>query len=112
MKTTIFRLVILLLVLAELAWFVLPSHKPLMGDSYRNRERMEALNQDSHIHTPATWSAAQNEIRLLYEHDSKRKMTVMAILVVLDAALILFFWNFGRRNKGDAPSVSAEAKAI
>jgi hypothetical protein len=112
MKTNIFRLVILLVVLAELAWFVLPSHKPLMGDSYRNRERMEALNEDSHVHTPATWLAAQNEIKLLYEHDSKRKMTVMAILVVLDAALIFFFWNFGKRNKIAAPSESADNKAI
>jgi len=60
---------------------------------------MEALNEDSHIHSSATWSAVQKEMTLLYQHDSKRKMTIMVILVVFDAALILFCWNFDRRSE-------------
>jgi|SRR5665213_133170 len=103
MKANIARVVIALLVMVELAWFIVPSHKSLMGETYRNTERIGALTQYSQDHSPAKWGAVQKEMDLLYKHDSNRKLTVMVILMAVDIALVFFFWNFVGRNVTGSP---------
>ena len=97
-KTKIAGAVIAVLVLSEVAWFVAPSHKSLMGESYRNHERIDALAQYAQHPSPATKSAVDRETDLLYDYVGKRNALFFASLLLLDCVLVFIVWRLDRRR--------------
>ena len=93
MKKNLARIIIVLLVAAEIAWFISPSHKSLMGDAYRNQERIAALNQNASQPSLANQAIVDNEMKLLSEHAAIRHFEIFAVFLGLDGILIFLFWN-------------------
>lgn len=91
MKKNVVRTILVLLVAAEIVWLVSPSHESLMGESYRNQERLSALNQNASHPSPANQATVNNEMKLLSEHAANRHIEIFVALLVLDGILISFF---------------------
>jgi hypothetical protein len=91
MKKNLARIIIVLLVAAEIAWFISPSHKSLMGDAYRNQERIAALNQNASQPSLANQAIVDNEMKLLSEHAAIRHFEIFAVFLGLDGILIFLF---------------------
>ena len=98
-KRIVARSALVLLIVSEMACLVQPRMGSSIGESYRNGERLEALKQLAENPTPATQLKVNNEMNLLDRHVSYRWLIVIALLLILDSALIFFFWNFGDTSK-------------
>ncbi len=93
MKTNLVRAIIVLLVAVEIVWFVSPSHKSLMGESYRNQERLAALNQNASQPSSANQAVVDKEMKLLSKHVANRHIEIFVALLAFDGLLIFCFWN-------------------
>jgi hypothetical protein len=107
MKLT--KLVIVVIVLIQSAWFILPRAGSLMGDPYRNQERIAAFKQSVEAPSTATKAAADQEMRLLSQHVRNHNLVVLAFNLLIDSILILLCWNFAAGRK-DRPNVNAVPK--
>jgi len=87
------RVVIVVLVLAQVAWFVLPRSDSLMANPYRNHERIAAFRQNAQMPSAVTKMAVDQEMRLLSQHVRNHNLTVLAFSLVIDSILILLLWN-------------------
>jgi hypothetical protein len=88
------RATIILLVVIEIGWFIAPHSGSLMGNSYRNHERIKALTKYANEHTTTTRTTVDKELDLLSEHESNRDIVIFAILIGVDVAIVFMFWNF------------------
>jgi hypothetical protein len=96
------KLVMLVIVAIQLAWFIYPRAGSSMADPYRNHERIAAFKQNAEAPSSASQFAVDREMRLLYEHLAKRNVIFLAANLVADTILILLFWNFGRLQRGQS----------
>ena len=96
------KVVILVIVLVQLAWFILPRTASLMGDPYRNQERIDAFRQNVEAPSPVTKATVDQEMRLLSQHVRNRTLVVLALNIVIDSILVVFCWNFADGRKGNS----------
>jgi hypothetical protein len=100
MKPTFFlRLLIIVAVALELLWFVYPRMGSVMGESYRRRERLEALRayqEDPSAHSDAR---LHEELDRASAHIGNRHLLLFGVLLVGDAIAIYLFWNYEPARK-------------
>ena len=70
----------------ELAWLLLPRN--LSADSYRLRERRQALAEWGRQRTPETRAVWDREYQLLQAHQQRTAMLVTSAILVEGVALI------------------------
>ena len=90
--------VIVVIILIQLAWFILPHAGSSMGDSYRNQERIVALKQNAESPSPATQFAVEQEMKLLSVHLRNRNLALFVVNLAIDVVLILTLRNLSRRQ--------------
>jgi hypothetical protein len=105
MKKTFQTLLIAFVVLIQIGWFVLPQHNSLMGESFRNKQRLEALKANANDPSLATQASVAKELDLLSNHAANRHIATFAIILLIDGLLlvcILKTRTLNRANKSDS----------
>jgi hypothetical protein len=93
------KLVIVVIVLVQLAWFIYPRTGSLMGEAYRNQERIAAFKQNVEVPSPAAKAAVDQEMKLLAEHVRNHNLVMLACNLVIDGMLIFLCWSFSSGRK-------------
>ena len=80
-------LIVVVVLLAEIAWFVWPriSLNGDVGEPYRHDERLKALEAWGEHPTPESKVAYDAEVKLLDEHMAREEYEILAVAIVLDA---------------------------
>ena len=95
MKTeTVRLLIIVILVVPLFAAVLLPAGQP----HYRIRERIEAMKAYTLSPSASTKAALDDEFARLHQHEKKQGIILVPALLIVDAVLIYFFWNYGIRK--------------
>jgi len=98
-KTVIARIAIVLVLLVEIAWIVLPKTGDTMHTAYRHDERIEALKQYAENPSASNWQNVQNEMNLLNHHASTQMMVMCVVLLIIDGILVACFWNLQLKKR-------------
>ena len=89
------RLVIIVFVVLPLfAAILIPAGQP----RYRIRERVEAMKAYTLSPSPSTKAALDDEFARLHEHEKAQGIILVPALLLVDAVVIYFFWNYGKRK--------------
>jgi hypothetical protein len=95
-KTETIRLLIIIFVVLPLfASVLIPAGRP----HYRLKERLEAMKAYTLNPSPATKAALDDEFARLHQHENKRDAILIPALLIVDAVVIYFFWNYGTRKR-------------
>jgi hypothetical protein len=95
MKTETIRLHIIVFVLLTLfASLFLPAGQP----RYRLKERVEAMQAYTLNPSPSTEAALHEEFARLHHHEAMVGVILLPLVLLLDAVVIYFFWNYGARK--------------
>jgi hypothetical protein len=95
MKIKSIRLHIMIFVLLTLfVSLVLPAGHP----HYRIRERIEAMEAYTLNPSTSTKATLDNEFARLHHHEKMTGVILVPSFLLIDAALIYFFWNYGTRK--------------
>lgn len=95
MKTEAIRLHIIVFVLVTLfACVIIPPGRP----GYRLKERIEAMEANRLNPSASTKAAVYEEFARLNRHEAMVSDILLPSVVLVDAAVIYFFWNYGKRK--------------
>lgn len=95
MKTETVRLLIIVFLVVQLfASVLVPAGQP----HYRVRERIEAMKAYTLSPSASTKAALDDEFARLHQHEKMQGIILVPALLIVDAALIYFFWNYGTRK--------------
>src|SRR5437879_5562631 len=95
--TVFFRLAIIVIVIVEVYAFMYPRNRAHpMSD-----RTIEAFEAQSTHRSPATQAALEVSIERDVRHNDLQHLLAFSPLLVLDAALVYFYWNYG---KGERPA--------
>ena len=101
MKTRAKVVLILVVILAQLAWLVRPRislHGEVLDEAYRHGERFATLVAKSEHPSPETEAEFNREVDLLHEHMQRRGLAHVALLLVLNGAGIYLFLHYASRK--------------
>lgn len=102
MKTKDIRLAIIVFVLVTLfASLVLPAGQP----RYRLKERVEAMEAYTLNPSASTQAAVHEEFARLHHHEAMEGVILLPSVLLVDAVVIYFFWNYGQRKIMTHPRV-------
>ena len=89
------RLVIIVFVVLPLfAAVLIPAGKP----RYRIQERVGAMKAYTLSPSPSTKAALDDEFVRLHQHEKTQGIILVPALLLVDAVVIYFFWNYGTRK--------------
>ena len=95
MKTETIRLLIIIFVALPLfASVLLPAGQP----RYRLKERVEAMKARTLNPSADTEAALHDEFTRLHQHERMQGIILVPTLLLVDAVVIYFFWNYGTRK--------------
>ncbi|HLX68020.1 MAG TPA: hypothetical protein VKV04_00190 [Verrucomicrobiae bacterium] len=95
MKTETIRLLIIIFVAVPLfASMLIPAGQP----RYRLKERVEAMQAYTLNKSASTKAALDDEFAKLHQHEKTQGIILVPALLLVDAAVIYFFWNYGTRK--------------
>ena len=95
MKTETVRLLIIIFVAVPLfASMLIPAGQP----RYRLKERVEAMQAYTLNKSASTKAALDDEFAKLHQHEKTQGIILVPALLLVDAAVIYFFWNYGTRK--------------
>jgi len=95
MKIETIRLLIVLFVALPLfASLLIPAGQP----HYRLKERIQAMQAYTLNKSASTKVPLDDEFARLHQHEKMRGIILIPALLIVDAALIYFFWNYGTRK--------------
>jgi hypothetical protein len=92
MKTETIRLLIVIFVLLTFASLILPPGQP----GYRLKERVEAMEANSRNPSASTEAALHEEFARLNHHEAMVSDILLPSVLLVDIAVIYFFWNYGK----------------
>jgi hypothetical protein len=87
-------LIIAFILLTSFALLVVPAGQP----RYRRLERVEAMKTYTLSPSEATKAALNEEFARLHLHEATLTAILLPTVLVSDAVLIYFFWNYGRQK--------------
>src|SRR6266571_859859 len=93
MRTSSCRFLIVLLLLVQVGWFLMPTMNKL-ADPFRYEERRAAYEQWTRQQTPASRAVVDKERGLLYNHTLLKGLLTLALLLVFNGLGIYYFWNY------------------
>ena len=96
MKAIHWRIIIVLLLLLQVAWFLQPGDR--LADPYRYKERQKAYLDWMRDKTPESHAIFQKERGRLYDHQGLVAIVTVLSFLVLDGVGIYYFWNYGIRK--------------
>ena len=100
MKIDIVRLLIIIFVLLTLGFLFVPA-----GQSrYRLKERVRAMEAYTLGPSASTKAALDDEFARLHHHEATQDAILLPSALLVDAAAICFFWNYGSRKKIAQPA--------
>jgi hypothetical protein len=106
MKIDLVRLLIIIFVsLTLLASLFIPAGQP----RYRLKERVQAMQAYNLNPSASTKAALDTEFARLHHHEATLGAILLTSVVIADAAVISFFWNYGRRKTTAQPVTAANA---
>jgi hypothetical protein len=95
MKTkTVRLLIIFFLVVPLFVSVLLPAGQP----HYRIRERIDAMKAYTLSPSASTKAALDHEFARLHQHEKVQGIILGPALLIIDAVVIYFFWNYGTRK--------------
>jgi hypothetical protein len=95
MKIETIRLLIIIFVAVPLfAFMLIPAGQP----RYRLKERVEAMQAYTLNKSASTKAALDDEFAKLHQHEKTQGIILVPALLLVDAAAIYFFWNYGTRK--------------
>ena len=95
MKTETIRLLIIIFVALPLfASMLIPAGEP----RYRLKERIEAMQAYTLNKSASTKAALDDEFARLHQHEKTQGIILVPTLLLVDAVVIYFFWNYGTRK--------------
>jgi hypothetical protein len=95
MKTETIRLLIIIFVAVPLFTSILiPAGQP----PYRLKERVEAMQAYTLNKSASTKLTLDDEFTKLHQHEKTQGIILVPALLLADAAVIYFFWNYGTRK--------------
>ncbi len=97
MKFSLYRVLIVLVILFQIGWLLSPNLNTL-SDLYRYDERQKALETWIREKTPESKAAADVERHLLHVHWQHKALLISGLFLVVDGILIHYFWNYGQRK--------------
>jgi hypothetical protein len=101
MKIDTVRLLIIIFVLLTLfASLVVPTGQP----RYRLKERVQAMQAYTLTPSGSTKAALDDEFARLHHHEATLAAILLPLVLLADAAVIYFFWNYGRRKTTAEPT--------
>ncbi len=83
----------------EVAWFFSPKKGSLMGESYRSRERIEALQENAENPSPAARAKVEEEFHLVSRHQYNRRVAILGGLLIGNAVFIACLCKSGLWGK-------------
>jgi hypothetical protein len=96
MKTETIRLLIIIFVALPLfASLLIPAGQP----RYRLKERVEAMQAYALNPSVSTKAALDDEFARLHQHEKTQGVILVPALLLVDAVVIYFFWDYGTRKK-------------
>jgi hypothetical protein len=100
-KIDIVRLLVIIFVsLTLLALLIIPAGQP----RYRLKERVQARRAYTLRPSASTKAALGDELARLHRHEATQGTILFPSVLLVDAAVIYFFWNYGRRKTTAQPS--------
>jgi hypothetical protein len=87
-------LIIVFIVLPLFAAVLIPAGQP----HYRIRERVEAMKAYTLSPSPSTKAVLDDEFARLHQHEKMQGIILVPALLLVDAVVIYFFWNYGTRK--------------
>jgi hypothetical protein len=101
MKTESIRPTIVIFAVATLFFaFVIPAGQP----RYRLKERILAMEAYTMNPSKSTKATEDDEFARLYHHEAIMSDIFIPSVLLVNAAVIYFFWNYGKRERtADAP---------
>ena len=95
MKTeTIRSLIIIFVLLTLFGSLLIPAGQP----HYRLKERLEAMKAHTLNPSASTKAALDDELAQLHHHETTMGFILLPLVLFIDAAVVYFFWNYGRRK--------------
>jgi len=96
MSTRIIRRLIVAAIMLEFLWFViLPAGNRLAP---RSPEMAQALRAFETNRSAATEAAMWEQVHRDDLHDSRRQEVLFGLMLLADAVVIYFFWNYGAKK--------------
>jgi hypothetical protein len=87
-------LIIVFIVLPLFAAVLVPAGQP----HYRIRERIEAMKAYTLSPSSSTKAALDDEFARLHQHEKTQGIIIVPALLLVDAVVIYYFWNYGKRK--------------
>jgi len=93
-KTALSRLFIVLLLVGQLLWLVMPRS----GSHPLSHRAIDAARAEAEHPSAATKAAFEQELSRDSGRDAVWFFTAVAAILIVDGACIYWFWNFGYRK--------------
>jgi hypothetical protein len=93
-RDTVRLLIVVFIVIPLFAAVLIPAGQP----RYRIRERIEAMEAYTLSPSPSTKAALDDEFARLHQHEKTQGIILVPALLLVDAIVIYFFWNYGKRK--------------
>jgi hypothetical protein len=97
MKTSPYRVFIVLMLLCQIGWFLIPDLNELT-DSYRYKERWASFTNWATLKTTESKAAFDHERHLLGVHIRNRAIFLFGAFLIVDGLAIYYLWNRGQRT--------------
>src|SRR5260221_13823259 len=105
MKIDTARLLIIIFVLLTLfASLFIPAGQP----RFRLKERAQAMQAYTLNPSASTKAALDDEFARLHHHETTQGAILLPSVLLVDGAVIYFFWNYGRRKTTAQPTNRSE----
>lgn len=109
MKIDLVRLLIIGFVsLTLFASLLIPAGQP----RYRLKQRVQAMQAFNLDPSASTKAALEDEFGRLHHHEATQSAILFPSVLVADAAVVYFFWNYGRRKTTAQPVTAANAGCL
>jgi hypothetical protein len=93
-KRSFYRVVIVMVLVGQLAWFIMPRS----GSHPLSQRAIKAAQTAAEHPSAATKAAFEEELRRIPCRDNALLLTVFTVMLVLDGIGIYYFWNYGYRR--------------
>jgi len=104
MKIDIVRLLIIIFVLLTL---LATLFAPPGQSRYRLKERVQAMQAHTLNASASTKAVIDDEFARLHHHEATVEVVLLPSVLLIDGAVIYFFWNYSGRKKTAQPAHAA-----
>lgn len=90
-----------LMVIAQSCWYLWPERRSLVGQPYRNRQRLEAFDEAVRNPSPVAEEQLRQEMLMVSRHAGRKKSGLFVALLGLDAVFAVVLLKKSRKAPPD-----------